>query len=571
MSKRLVSAAKPEADNKQKHTAIASQIAQQVFGYEQLRKGQADVLSQVLNQRDTLAVMPTGSGKSAIYQIAALRLPGTTVVVSPLIALQQDQVESIQQQGIVQAALLNSTLSAQARAQVFEQLAAEEIEFLFLAPEQFNNSETLEALKAVQPSLFVIDEAHCISEWGHDFRPDYLQLASVVEQLGRPVTLALTATASPLVRQEIIRRLGMRQPAEIVGGFDRPNIHLSVCSFQTEDEKRSHLLERVRQATEQTETAQTPGIVYVATRRAAEEIAEALQANGLRAKAYHAGMSSSDRTSVQQQFMDDETEIVVATCAFGMGIDKPNVRFVFHYHIPGSIDAYYQEVGRAARDGKAAIATLFYCPDDTKLQRFFSGSAPVDEETLTEITTLLETADSTVQTSDLKSHFDLSAAKLQGALDALESTGFVDCESTGEIVTTESRSSLETTVTQAATYQERRQQFEQSQLHMMREYAETRSCRREFILSYFGDTLSTECQGCDSCDRTAAKQPTTEEPEGPAYPQPFPLGSRIIHTNFGIGQVLRYEADKVSVLFETVGYKTFVTEVIAGSVRCLDS
>ena len=227
MSKGLVSADQPLIGDEQKHTAIASQIAQQVFGYEQLRQGQADVLSQVLNQRDTLAVMPTGSGKSAVYQIAALRLPGTTIVVSPLIALQQDQVESIQQQGIVQAALLNSTLSAKARAQVFEQLAADEIEFLFLAPEQFNNSETLEVLKAAQPSLFVIDEAHCISEWGHDFRPDYLQLAGVIAQLGQPVTLALTATASPLVRKEIIQRLGMRHAKRL------QTLHIGVADMAT--------------------------------------------------------------------------------------------------------------------------------------------------------------------------------------------------------------------------------------------------------------------------------------------------------------------------------------------------
>ncbi|MEL7334568.1 MAG: RecQ family ATP-dependent DNA helicase, partial [Cyanobacteria bacterium J06560_2] len=330
-----------EADEKASASPVLEQIAQQVFGYESLRAGQSAVLDSVLAHRDTLAVMPTGSGKSAIYQIAALRLPGMTLVVSPLIALQQDQVESILSQGTVKAAVLNSMLTTTERRSVFEQIENGELAFLFLAPEQFDNLETLERLKVAEPSLFVVDEAHCVSEWGHDFRPDYLQLSSVIEVLGHPVTLALTATASPLVRKEIVERLGMNRPAEIISGFNRPNIHLSVCSFYDEVQKKKSLLEAV-------EAGQKPGIVYVATRKAAEMIAESLNERGLSAAAYHAGMKGCDRQQTQTCFMRNDIDIIVATTAFGMGIDKSNVRFVYRYHVPSSIDAYCQEIGRAA-------------------------------------------------------------------------------------------------------------------------------------------------------------------------------------------------------------------------------
>ena len=535
------------------------QIAQQVFGYDHLHPAQHEALSAVLAGRDALAVMPTGSGKSAIYQIAGLRIPGTTVVISPLIALQSDQVEGIAQQGTVEAAVLNSTLSKTERDRVFEQLANEELEFLFMAPEQFSNAETLGKIKEIKPSLFVVDEAHCVSEWGHDFRPDYLQLGGVIEELGHPVTLALTATASPLVRREIVERLSMNNPVEIVKGFNRPNIHLSACCCYEEQEKLEHLLQAVAEA-------ETPGIVYVATRKAAEEIAEKLVKLGYCASAYHAGMKAGDRDTVQTQFIEDEIDVIVATNAFGMGIDKPNVRFVFHYHIPSAIDAYYQEIGRAARDGNPAEAILFYHPDDMKLQRFFTGGSQVDKDTLQALVKLLETSKGAVDQDQIKDHFNLSQAKTQAALEALESVGFIEQEESGKIVLVETEAAKKLTkeqiLEQAVTQQERHKQFDHSRLHMMRGYAETSACRREYILSYFGEQSETSCGSCDNCESAEEDEVT--------YLQPFPIGSEIIHTNFGIGQVLRYEKDKVNVLFETVGYKTFVTEMIEHSVRCLE-
>ncbi len=534
---------------------VLEQIARQVFGYDGLRPAQKEVLASVLNGDDTLAIMPTGSGKSAIYQIAALRLPGPTVVISPLIALQQDQVESIVDQHTVNAAVLNSTLTKKERSRVFENLENESLEFIFLAPEQFENKDTLEKIKASQPSLFVVDEAHCVSEWGHDFRPAYLHLNSVIETLGHPVVLALTATASPLVQQEIVERLGMDRPVKLVKGFDRPHIYLNVYQFSEEAEKTERLIQAVVEEP-------PPGIVYVATRQAAEAIAQQLKERSINAVAYHAGMKAGDREDIQQRFMNGNVDVIVATTAFGMGIDKADVRFVFHHHIPGSIDAYYQEIGRAARDGESATAKLFYLPDDLKLQRFFAGGAQVDEETLAALAALLETASEPPTEAQLLVHFDLSAAKLSSALDGLKASGLIERGRNGEILAIAPETDLDKAVDQALTHQTRRKQFDQSRLEMIRGYAETTACRRNYILSYFGESVAIPCGGCDNCEGKAEETVT--------YSEPFPLGSTIIHTSFGKGQVMRYEADKINVLFETVGYKTFVTKMIEHAVTCLN-
>src|SRR3954470_7145077 len=297
--------------------------AREVFGYDELRAGQHEAVESVLGGRDALAVMSTGYGKSAIYQIAALLIPGPTVVVSPLLALQRDQIEELASEAAGGAAGVNSLATEGERREALEEFEEDELEFLFVSPEQLSNEEVLADVAASKPSLFVVDEAHCISEWGHDFRPDYLKLGAVAEAIGRPPILALTATASPPVREEIVDRLAMRSPEVIVRGFDRPGIWLGVERFHTERAKREALLDRVA-------AEPKPGIVYAATRRMAEELASELGEHGVSALAYHGGMRRRERIRAQEAFMADEVEVVVATTAFGMGVDKPNVRFVFH-------------------------------------------------------------------------------------------------------------------------------------------------------------------------------------------------------------------------------------------------
>ena len=390
-------------------------VAREQLHFENLRPGQLEAVESLLNGRDTLVVQPTGSGKSAIYQIAGLLLPGVTVVVSPLIALQKDQVESIQQNlhqtDGADAAAVNSLQNAARNREVFEELREGHIEYLFLAPEQLRKSETIEQLKAAGVSLFVIDEAHCVAEWGHDFRPDYLHLGAAIEALEHPPVLALTATASPAVRHEIVERLDLRRPRVLVHGVDRPNIFLAVAHVREEQEKVDALLHRVR-------WADKPGIVYSSTRRNTEAIMRSLHAESIAAAYYHAGLKPKERDHIQAQFMNGELQVIVATCAFGMGIDKDNVRFVYHFDISESLDAYYQEIGRAGRDGEAAEAVLFYRHQNVGLHKFQTALA-LDPEKIEQVAGALS-EEGALDTKALVEKTELSERKVVTALQRLE-------------------------------------------------------------------------------------------------------------------------------------------------------
>ncbi len=526
-------------------------VASEAFGYEELRPGQREAIESVLAGRDTLAVMSTGSGKSAIYQIAGLLSKGATVVVSPLIALQADQVEDLRERLGGNAAHLNSTLSARERENAFADLADDALEFLFLAPEQLSNPEVLAELAEADISLLVVDEAHCISEWGHDFRPDYLRLGAVIEALGRPVVLALTATAAPPVREEIEERLAMRNPAVIVRNFDRPNIHLGVERFHTAAGHDRALLDRVEQADK-------PGLVYVATRKRTEEIADALEERGIRALAYHAGLRDADRAEAQDRFMDDEVEVVVATTAFGMGIDKPNVRFVYHAEPADSVDSYFQEIGRAGRDGEPAEAMLFYRVEDLGVRRFFAGTGQVDVVDIARVAEAVAEADGPVPPTELQEETDLSQTKLTTAISRLEDVGALEVLPSGDVAQAEDAPPRQAAVQGAAEAEEHRRLFDRSRIDMMRAYAELEGCRRAFLLSYFGEPYEPPCGNCLWCDEHGDELVAADDGA-----RPFPVGSRVRHDHWGEGAVQRYDDEAMTVLFDDVGYKTLAVEVVA--------
>jgi ATP-dependent DNA helicase RecQ len=523
-------------------------VAREVFGFDELRPGQAEAVRRVLDGQDTLALMSTGYGKSAIYQIAAMLIPGPTLVVSPLIALQRDQVEVLEREGAGGAAAVSSFVRAGERREALEELAEGELEFLFLSPEQLSNEEVLADVAAAGPSLFVVDEAHCISEWGHDFRPDYLKLGSVAEAVGRPPILALTATASPPVRDEIVERLGMRDPEVIVRGFDRPNIRFAVERFHDARAKRRALLERVADEPK-------PGIVYAATRRLAEELAADLVAAGVDARAYHGGMRRAERADAQEAFMHDRVEVVVATTAFGMGVDKPNVRFVFHSEPSDSVDAYYQEVGRGGRDGEPARAVLFYRSEDLGLRRFFSGGGHADEDQIRLVAETVAEHPGGIAASELQDETELSQSKLTTAVTRLEEVDGVAVLASGRVAARRVRSELDAAVEAAWHEQEERQQFDRSRVTMMGSYAETSGCRREFVLTYFGEGFEPPCGRCDNCEAGLVTGVA-------ASARPFPVGGRVAHGQWGGGVVQRYEEGAVVVLFDSVGYKKLGLDMV---------
>ncbi len=509
-----------------------------MFGYEQLRAGQAEAMASLVAGRDVLLVLPTGAGKSAVYQIPAVILRRPTVVVSPLIALQRDQVAALQEVGgQTRAHAVSSAASQGQRRAAFADMRAGQAEFLFLAPEQLANDEVLARVRALRPSFVAVDEAHCVSAWGHDFRPDYLRLGEFLDALGHPRVVALTATAAPPVREDIVERLHLRDPHVIVRGFAPSNIALGVVRVMSDAEKREAVLLRAAAEVK-------PGVVYTGTRREAEEYAAAVAELGLAAAAYHGGLRTAVRNEVQHAFMGGELDVIVATSAFGMGIDKPDIRFVLHATVPDSPDSYYQETGRAGRDGKAAHAVLFYRPEDLGLRRFFASAMP-DAGDIEVVADAL-VREERVTRRRLGEITGFGPRKLGRILNLLS-----------EVEPTQRRNPPEAS-RRAVAVAESHRRLEQSRIEMMRRYAETTGCRRQFLLGYFGEHLPEPCGNCDTCRAGAGE--AVDQPRRPL----FPLQSRVRHPEFGTGMVMSYDTDpdRVTVLFDEAGYRTLALAAV---------
>ena len=490
-------------------------VLEKYFGFREFLDAQEEVITAITGGADALVVMPTGGGKSLCYQLPALLLEGTTVVVSPLIALMKDQVDALQRRGI-SATLINSTLSPEEQRERIRALARGEFKLVYIAPERFRSRSFLEALGQSTIALFAVDEAHCLSMWGHDFRPDYFRLDQVLETLGRPQVAAFTATATPEVRRDILTHLRLREPREFVAGFARPNLKLLITQVANEPQKYERLNALIRE--------NKTGIVYCSTRKRVEAVAATLKLGKISSILYHGGMNDEEREKAQNEFMQGRRDIVVATNAFGMGIDRADIRFVVHFDVPGSVEAYYQEAGRAGRDGEAATCELLFNHADTRVQEFFiEGSNPPLEFIAQTYEMLRREADDKhelqVSIKDMAANLDAGGndMMLSSSLHILDREGYIDrFDIPGRRVRGTRLLQPDVRGTQlkldAAKLREKERR-DRAKLKLMVDFAYARTCRQQAILRYFGEEDPARCGNCDICLETAgpARAPSADE------------------------------------------------------------
>ena len=474
------------------------------FGFREFLDAQEEVIRSIVGGSDALVVMPTGGGKSLCYQLPALMLEGITVVVSPLIALMKDQVDALERRGI-SAALINSTLSLSEQQDRIRRLAAGEYKLVYIAPERFRSRSFLDALGRVTISLFAIDEAHCISQWGHDFRPDYFRLGEVLEKLGRPQVAAFTATATPEVRRDILVQLGLQEPREFVAGFARPNLRLSVHHVEKEVAKYDRLKALIDE--------QKTGIIYCATRKRVEAVHANLTARRIKAIAYHGGLTEAERDLAQDQFMSRRYDVAVATNAFGMGIDRSDIRFVAHFEVPASLEAYYQEAGRAGRDGEPAVCELYFNYADTRVQDFFIEGSNPSRAVIQEVYGVLRDAansqDEVIKPiRDIASLLNTEGAAnnemaVSAALSILHRADYVDRfdlpgqRTRGTRLLQRNVRPHELRLDWTALAEKERR--DRSKLKHMVEFVYGRNCRQQTLLRYFGEPEPERCGNCDVC------------------------------------------------------------------------
>ena len=536
-----------------------------VFGVEKLRDGQQQVIDSVLDGKDTLAIMPTGSGKSLCYQIPARMLDGTTVVVSPLISLMKDQLEKRESLGI-RAAQVNSSLNREEEEAALEGIRSTFHEIVFCTPERLSNPDFLAVLRQVKIALVVIDEAHCISHWGHDFRPAYLEMAASIDALGKPPVLALTATATDDVVEDIGKQLGRTHLHVVNTGIYRPNLHYGVVQVMNNDE-------RYARARELVQGARGVGIVYAATVKAAEEMLALLEAAGESVTIYHGKLAAGERKTNQDLFMVGEKRVMVATNAFGMGIDKPDTRFVIHLQLPANLEAYYQESGRAGRDGDDANCTLLYFRDDKRLQQFFLVKHYPSSNDLKMIYELVR---------GMAGEGKLTSAAIEAAVDELASSKLKVCLKLlkdGKLLRQNRK--LEYLVSSAepgaALFEElaglyaQKQERDRTALEQMVSYAVSGFCRWKVLLDYFNDEVDgfEKCCKCDNClNPPAVAEIEIRDDEfdtGAKGRESAPLfepGARVKVPKFDEGTVMSVAADQVTISFPDQSTRTLLADFV---------